>query len=233
MLQVNKLEAGYHGSGVLLGIDLHIDEGEVVALLGRNGMGKTTTIHSLMGIVKPTAGEIVFRGKRIDGLPPHIIARAGLGLVPEARQIFPTLTVRENLIATAGNRQSKTSPWTLDAVLQLFPVLEERLDTLGSLLSGGQQQMLAIGRALMTNPTLLLLDEATEGLAPLIREEIWKCLMVLKRQGCSMILVDKNVEELTQVSDRNYLIEKGTIAWSGTNEDMRENQGIMNEILSL
>jgi branched-chain amino acid transport system ATP-binding protein len=233
MLRVKKLEAGYRGSQVLCGVDFEVNQGEVVGLLGRNGMGKTTTMHSVMGMVRPTGGEITFQGRQILGLPPYVIARAGLGLVPENREIFPTLTVKENLIATEANRRGIDSPWTLDAVLDLFPVLAERLDALGSQLSGGGQQMLAIGRALMTNPALLLLDEATEGLAPLIRVQIWECLLQLKNRGCAMLVVDKNLEELMQITDRNYIIEKGAIAWSGTNQELRENADISSQFLSV
>jgi branched-chain amino acid transport system ATP-binding protein len=220
MLEVSGLEAAYGESQVLFGIDLAVAPGEVVTLLGRNGMGKTTTISAIMGILPPRAGKILFEGKPIQGLPPYRIAQAGLGLVPEGRQIFPNLTVRENLVATGANRARRARPWTLAAVLELFPALTGRLASLGGLLSGGEQQMLAIGRALMTNPSLLILDEASEGLAPLIRNEIWRCLERLKSAGQAILVIDKNVAALTRIADRHYILEKGQIVWTGGSAEL-------------
>jgi branched-chain amino acid transport system ATP-binding protein len=216
MLQVERLTAGYGDSQVLFGVDLAIEAGQVITLLGRNGMGKTTTVRTLMGLLRARGGRIRFLGREVQQLPSHRIARLGLGLVPEGRQIFPTLTVRENLIATAANRNHSAEPWTERRIYQLFPRLAERRGHLGRQLSGGEQQMLAIGRALMTNPRLLILDEATEGLAPLIREEIWHCLAELKADGLSLLLIDKHLARLQQLADRHYLIEKGRMVWSGT-----------------
>jgi branched-chain amino acid transport system ATP-binding protein len=220
MLSVSGIETCYGESQVLFGVSFEIAAGEVVTLLGRNGMGKTTTVSSIMGIVPPRAGEILFEGKPIHGRPAYRVAQLGLGLVPEGRQIFPNLTVRENLVATAANRAAHQPPWTLAAVLDLFPGLAERADSMGALLSGGEQQMLAIGRALMTNPRLLILDEATEGLAPLIREEIWNCLSMLKAQGQSVLVIDKNVTNLSRIADRHYIIERGRTVWSGTSAEL-------------
>jgi branched-chain amino acid transport system ATP-binding protein len=215
LLEVNGLVASYGTSQILFGVDLTVAESEVVTLMGRNGMGKTTTVHSIMGIVRPRGGRIVFDGREIQHLPSYRIAQAGIGLVPEGRQIFPNLTLRENLVATAARRAADSEPWTMDAVLDIFPVLAARQSSMGNLLSGGEQQMLAIGRALMTNPRLLILDEATEGLAPLVRREIWKCLERLKQNGQSILVIDKNVRDLTRIADRHYIIEKGEIAWTG------------------
>ena len=215
MLRVEAIDTYYGDSQILFGMSLEIGEGEVVTLLGRNGMGKTTTVRSIMGLTPPRAGDISFAGRPIAGRPPHIVARAGLGLVPEGRQIFPNLSVAENLHATAANRTGRTAPWTLGRVYELFPRLAERHRNMGGQLSGGEQQMLAIGRALMTNPRLLILDEATEGLAPLIRAEIWECLSGLKAEGQSILLIDKNVDILMGLADRHVVIEKGRVAWSG------------------
>jgi branched-chain amino acid transport system ATP-binding protein len=212
MLAVAQLEASYGSSQVLFGIDLVISAGEVVALLGRNGMGKTTTVRAIMGLLPPRGGTIAIDGASIAGLPAHRIAQRGLGLVPEGRQIFPNLTVRENLVATARGAGS----WTLERVYALFPRLAERADNMGSQLSGGEQQMLAIGRALMTNPRLLILDEATEGLAPLVRAEIWRVLRELKSGGLSILVIDKNVKALLRLCDRHVVIEKGRVVWTGT-----------------
>jgi branched-chain amino acid transport system ATP-binding protein len=215
MLAVKGLEAGYGGSQVLFGIDLEIGAGEVATLLGRNGMGKTTTVKAIMGLLKPRAGEVTIDGKNMAGAPPYRIAQRGIGLVPEGRQVFPTLSVEENLVATAASR-SGAARWTLARVYGLFPRLAERKGNLGTQLSGGEQQMLAIGRALMTNPRLLVLDEATEGLAPLIREEIWGCLRTLKAEGEAILVIDKNVDALARLADRHTIIEKGRVAWTGT-----------------
>ena len=218
LLEIEGLEAGYAASQVLFGLDLAVREGEVVTLLGRNGMGKTTTVRAILGLVRVQAGTIRWRGTAIDALPPERIARLGIAVVPEGRQIFPNLTVRENLVAASGNRLGADDPWTLEKIHALFPRLAERGGNMGGTLSGGEQQMLAIGRALMTNPRLLILDEATEGLAPLIREEIWNCLSMLKARGQSVLVIDKNVENLSRIADRHYIIERGRTVWSGTSE---------------
>jgi len=220
LLEVEGLETCYGLSQVLFGLSLSINSGEMVALMGRNGMGKTTTIRSIMGLTPPRAGVVSFAGKPIRGLPAFRIAQLGIGLVPEGRQIFPNLNVRENLVAASANRLGANDPWTLDKVHALFPRLAERGGNMGNQLSGGEQQMLAIGRALMTNPRLLILDEATEGLAPLIREEIWNCLSMLKARGQSVLVIDKNVENLARIADRHYIIERGRAVWSGTSEQL-------------
>ena len=216
LLEVDGIETCYGRSKVLFGISLAIAAGEMVTLMGRNGMGKTTTVRSIMGLTPAMAGSIRFAGENIRDWPSYRIAKLGIGLVPEGRQVFPNLTAQENLVATAANRSGASDPWTLDKICALFPRLAERLDSMGHQLSGGEQQMLAIGRALMTNPRLLVLDEATEGLAPLMRAEIWQCLSRLKTQGQSILLIDKNVETLTRIADRHYLIERGRVVWSGT-----------------
>jgi branched-chain amino acid transport system ATP-binding protein len=216
LLSLEGVETCYGRSQVLFGISLAIAAGEMVTLMGRNGMGKTTTVRSIMGLTPPTAGAIRFAGADIGGAAPYAIAKRGLGLVPEGRQIFPNLTVRENLVATAAERVGSENPWTLAKVHELFPRLAERAGSMGNQLSGGEQQMLAIGRALMTNPRLLILDEATEGLAPLIRAEIWRCLARLKAEGLSVLVIDKNVAALTAIADRHYLIERGRIVWTGS-----------------
>jgi branched-chain amino acid transport system ATP-binding protein len=220
MLTVRGLEAAYGASQVLFGVDFAVGAGEVVTLLGRNGMGKTTTVRTIMGILPRRAGEVLLDGARLHGLPSYRVAQHGLGLVPEGRQIFPTLTVRENLVATASNRLGLADPWTADKVFALFPQLGGRMRQLGGTLSGGEQQMLAIGRALMTNPRLLILDEATEGLAPLIRAEIWRCLERVKAAGQSILVIDKNVAALTRIADSHYVLEKGRIVWTGTSADL-------------
>ncbi len=215
LLELVNIETCYGASQVLFDVSLTIAPGEMVTLMGRNGMGKTTTVRTILGLTPPSAGSIRFDGQSIVEIAPHQIAQRGIGLVPEGRQIFPNLTTRENLIATAANRTRGTDPWTLEKVCTLFPRLAERLDSMGNQLSGGEQQMLAIGRALMTNPRLLILDEATEGLAPLIRAEIWQCLTRLKTAGQSILLIDKNVATLIRIADRHYLIERGRVVWSG------------------
>ena len=215
LLSLNQVESFYGASQALFGMSLDIERGAFVTLLGRNGMGKSTTVKSMTGLLRPARGEILFDGKPIHGAAPHRIARAGMGLVPEGRQIFPTLTVRENLVATARNRHGASSPWTLERIHSLFPRLRERGKNLGGNLSGGEQQMLAIGRALMTNPKLLILDEATEGLAPLIRAEIWQCLQTLKSDGLAILLVDKNLAALKRLADHHVIIEKGRTVWQG------------------
>jgi len=216
LLELSNIETRYGLSQVLFGLSLAVAPGELVTLMGRNGMGKTTTVRSLMGLTPAMAGSVRFDGKEIRGLPAYRVAKLGIGLVPEGRQVFPNLTARENLIAAAANRTSAANPWTLERVCALFPRLSERLVNMASQLSGGEQQMLAIGRALMTNPRLLILDEATEGLAPLIRSEIWQCLTRLKAEGQSILLIDKNVEALIRIADRHYLIERGKVVWTGT-----------------
>ena len=233
VLTVEKIETSYGASQVLFGVSLEIEAGEMVTLLGRNGMGKTTTISSIMGIIQPHAGSIVFDGSPILGLPSYKVARTGLGLVPEGRQIFPNLSVRENLVATASNRIGNTNPWTVDRVFELFPALAERRTNMGNQLSGGEQQMLAIARALMTNPRLLILDEATEGLAPLIRAEIWGVLQYLKSAGQAILIIDKNVEVLTRIADRHYVIEKGQIVWTGSSEALKNSRGVQRRYLGV
>jgi len=232
LLKVDGIETSYGLSQVLFGLSLTIMPGEVVTLMGRNGMGKTTTVRSIMGLTPARAGSIAFGGTEIRSLPSYRIAKLGLGLVPEGRQIFPNLSVRENLVATARDR-ADTSGWTLDKVHTLFPRLAERAGSMGNLLSGGEQQMLAIGRALMTNPRLLILDEATEGLAPLIREEIWRCLGLLKQAGQAILVIDKNVEALTQIADRHYLIERGRVVWTGTSRELASAPDIQRRYLGV
>ena len=214
VLELSGVETCYGLSQVLFGVSLAVGEGEVVTLMGRNGMGKTTTVRSIMGLTPARAGSIRFGGRDIRGQPAYRVAKLGIGLVPEGRQIFPNLTVRENLVATAMERES--GAWSLDRVYELFPRLAERETSMGNQLSGGEQQMLALGRALMTNPRLLILDEATEGLAPLIRQEIWRCLAQLKQTGLSILVIDKNVSALMQVADRHFLIERGRVVWTGS-----------------
>ncbi len=215
LLEVRGLEAAYGDSQVLFGVSFDVGRGEAVTLLGRNGMGKTTTISAIMGLLRARRGDILFDGAKLNGRPPFRVAQAGLGLVPEGRQIFPTLNVEENLVATAANRSGGAPRWNLPAIYDLFPKLAERRRNRGDQLSGGEQQMLAVGRALMTNPKLLILDEATEGLAPLVREEIWSCLKRLKADGQSILVVDKNLDQLTRFADRHVILEKGEVVWSG------------------
>jgi branched-chain amino acid transport system ATP-binding protein len=215
MLRVEGLQAAYGASRVLFDVSLHVGPGEFVTLMGRNGMGKTTTIRTIMGLLPASGGSVQFEGADVTGRAPEAVARLGVGLVPEGRQIFPNLTVRENLIATAADRFKRANPWNLERVVALFPRLGERHAQWARTLSGGEQQMLAIGRALMTNPKLLILDEATEGLAPVIRAEIWTCLEALKREGQSILVVDKNVGVLRRLADRHFVIERGRTVWSG------------------
>jgi branched-chain amino acid transport system ATP-binding protein len=228
MLQVRGLETAYGRSQVLFKIDFEVKAAEVVTLLGRNGMGKTTTVKSLMGICPPRAGEIRFDGAAIHGWPSYRIAQAGLGLVPEGRQVFPNLTVRENLVATARRGQ-----WTLERVFGLFPNLKERRGHYGNQLSGGEQQMLAIARALMTNPRLLILDEATEGLAPLIRADIYRSIGQLKAAGLSILVIDKDVRALTRVADRHYVLEKGRVVWTGSSAELAGNAEVQRRYLGV
>jgi len=228
MLAVRNLETAYGRSQVLFGVNLEVGGGQVVSLLGRNGMGKTTTVRSIMGIARPKAGDIKFDGKAMNGLPSYRIAQAGLGLVPEGRQVFPNLTVRENLLATA-----RKGPWTLERVYNLFGNLRERQGHYGNQLSGGEQQMLAIGRALMTNPRLLILDEATEGLAPLIRAEIYRSIERLKSEGLSILVIDKDVRALTQVADRHYVLEKGRVVWTGSSTELAADKNVQQRYLGV
>jgi branched-chain amino acid transport system ATP-binding protein len=220
MLSLRNVAASYGRSQVLFDMNLDIGAGEVVTLLGRNGMGKTTTIRAILGLTPPQQGEIVFAGERLAGRTPVAIARLGIGLVPEGRQVFPTLSVKENLVATAANRLKKSPEWSLSRVYALFPRLGERENQRAATLSGGEQQMLAVGRALMTNPSLLILDEATEGLAPVVRAEIWHCLEMLKAEGQSILIVDKNLGVLKRLASRHFAIEKGRTVWSGSSADL-------------
>jgi branched-chain amino acid transport system ATP-binding protein len=233
LLEVSDIETSYGQSRVLFGISFAIAPGEMVSLMGRNGMGKTTTVRSIMGLTRATAGSIRFAGEDIRDLPSYRVAKLGIGLVPEGRQVFSNLTTRENLVATAANRTAAAEPWTLDKVLALFPRLASRAGTMANLLSGGEQQMLAIGRALMTNPRLLILDEATEGLAPLIRDEIWRCLQSLRASGQSILVIDKNVEALTRIADRHIIIERGRVVWTGNSRDLASAIDIQHRYLGI
>jgi branched-chain amino acid transport system ATP-binding protein len=234
LLELRQLRAAYGRAQVLFGIDLSVSMGEVVTLLGRNGMGRSTTVKCLSGLLPVTGGTMTFNQQRTELLPSFEIARLGLGLVPEGRQVFPNLTVKENLVATARVRPNNAlEPWTLARVYRFFPRLQERENNLGSQLSGGEQQMLAIGRALMTNPSLMVLDEATEGLAPLIRAEIWQALAGLKAEGLSMMVIDKNLKPLLELADRHFVIEKGAIVWSGDSQGLRANSTIVHEYLGV
>ena len=223
MLVVDHIETYYAGGQALFGVSLEVHEGEVVTLLGRNGMGKSTTVRSIMGLTPARTGKITFDGKNIHRLPSYAIARLGIGLVPEGRQIFPNLTVYENIMATAANRLGDKEPYTLKGVLAIFPRLADRLNHYGNQLSGGEQQMLAVVRALMTNPKLLIMDEATEGLAPLVRKEIWRGLALIKNYGQSILIIDKNLDALMRIADRHYIMEKGRVVWSGTTAEMAGN----------
>ena len=233
MLEVDALATAYGRSQVLFGISFGVRAGEVVTLLGRNGMGKTTTVRSVMGMVRPRGGTIVFEGKPLHGLPSYRVAQAGLGLVPEGRQVFPNLTVRENLVATAARHSARAEPWTLARVFALFPQLAERRKHFGSQLSGGEQQMLAIGRALMTNPRMLILDEATEGLAPLVRIEIYRALEGLKASGLAILIIDKDLRALTRIADRHYVLEKGRVVWSGVSAELAANRELQHRTLGV
>jgi len=234
LLEVGNLTAHYGQSQVLFGISFAAREGQCITLIGRNGMGKTTTIRSLVGMQALRAGEVRFDGAPIGAWPSYRIAQAGIGLVPEMRQIFPTLTVRENLVATARLRaRPQGESWTLERVYALFPRLREREGHLGSLLSGGEQQMLAIGRALMTNPRLLVLDEATEGLAPLVRAEIWSCLERLKREGLTLLVIDKNIAALKRLADRHYIVEKGRIVWEGDSASLSASPEVLHQYVGV
>ena len=233
MLKVRDLAVFYGPSQALFGMDLDVAAGEVVTLMGRNGMGKTTTVNAVMGLLPAARGSVEFEGARVEGLPAFRIARLGLGLVPEGRQIFPNLSVRENLVAAAANRTARPSPWTLERVFEFFPRLAERQRNMGNQLSGGEQQMLAIGRALTTNPKLLILDEATEGLAPIIRQEIWACLARLKREGQSILVIDKNVGALVGLADRHHIVEKGRVVWTGSSEALSRDSDLQQKYLGV
>jgi branched-chain amino acid transport system ATP-binding protein len=233
MLKVENISTFYGASQALFGVSLQIEESAVVTLLGRNGMGKSSTIRSIMGLTPVRSGTIQFSGKEIHKFPSYKIARLGIGLVPEGRQIFPNLTVRENIIATAANYQRSREPYSLEDILTIFPRLGDRLENYGNQLSGGEQQMLAVGRALMINPRLLILDEATEGLAPLIRKEIWRGLNILKNKGLAILIVDKNLDALMAISDHHYIMEKGAIAWHGSNEELRSNPELRSRYLGV
>jgi branched-chain amino acid transport system ATP-binding protein len=233
LLEVSNIETCYGQSRVLFGISFAVAPGEVMSLLGRNGMGKTTTVRSIMGLTPAAAGAIRFAGEDIRDLPSYQVAQRGIGLVPEGRQVFPNLTTRENLVATAADRRAVKGPWSLDKVLALFPRLATRAGTMANLLSGGEQQMLAIGRALMTNPRLLILDEATEGLAPLIRDEIWRCLQSLRAAGQSILVIDKNVDALTRIADRHTIIERGRVVWSGNSRELASAPDIQHRYLGI
>jgi len=233
LLELRDVETCYGLSQVLFGMSLAVAPGEVVTLMGRNGMGKTTTVRSIMGLTPALRGTIRFAGREIRALPSYQVAKLGIGVVPEGRQTFPNLSARENLIATAANRGGAAEPWSLDKVCALFPRLAERISNMASQLSGGEQQMLAIGRALMTNPRLLILDEATEGLAPLIRAEIWQCLARLKAAGQSILLIDKNIEALIRIADRHYLIERGKVVWAGSSAELAAAPAIQHRYLGV
>ncbi len=233
MLELDGVETFYGTIQALFGMTLSCEGGQVTTLLGRNGMGKTTTVGSIVGTVPSRAGTIRFDGEVISGKPAYAVAQRGIGLVPEGRQVFPNLSVRENLIATAANYSGSDDPWTLERVLDFFPRLAERLHNQGAQLSGGEQQMLAIGRALMLNPRLLILDEATEGLAPLIRQEIWRRLEELKQSGLTILLIDKNIDELTHIADRHYIIEKGQVVWSGDSDALTGDDELKSRYLGI
>lgn len=233
MLKVSGLTTHYGSSQALFGIDFEFGSGEVATLLGRNGMGKTTTINSIMGIIAASSGSITFENSELVGQPSFKIANLGLGLVPEGRQIFPNLSLWENLIATASNHLGVADPWTVERVFELFPELAERRSSMGNLLSGGEQQMLAIGRALMTNPKLLILDEATEGLAPIIRQKIWAAIRQIRKQDISILVVDKNLKDLLKIADRNFIIERGKIVWTGTSDELRADRDALQRYLGV
>jgi branched-chain amino acid transport system ATP-binding protein len=233
MLKVSALETYYGTSQALFGMTFEVNSGEVVTLMGRNGMGKTTTVNSIIGIVPPASGSIEFAGQEVSKLASFKTANLGIGLVPEGRQVFPNLSVRENLVATASNHQKLDDPWTIEKVYAMFPELELRATSMGNLLSGGEQQMLAIGRALMTNPRLLVLDEATEGLAPLIREKIWAALADIRKSGLSILLVDKNLKDLLKLADRHFIVEKGQVVWSGTSAQLSKAEDVQKRYLGV
>ncbi|MDD9857051.1 MAG: ABC transporter ATP-binding protein [Gammaproteobacteria bacterium] len=232
-LAVKNIETFYGGSQALFGLSLEARGGAATSLLGRNGMGKTTTVNSIIGTLRCRRGEIFYRGEKISDLPAFAVAQKGIGLVPEGRQIFPNLNVRENLTATAANYNNSPAPWTLDSVLDLFPQLKKRLNNMGDQLSGGEQQMLATGRALMLNPELLILDEATEGLAPLVQRDFWRKLHEIKQTGISLLIIDKNLHELCRLADYHYIIEKGAIAWHGASDALRSDAALKARYLGI
>ena len=231
MLEINDIQAFYGASQALFGTCFKVKPGQVVTLMGRNGMGKTTSVHCIMGMLPVREGEVWWEGQQVTNLPSYRVAQMGIGLVPEGRQIFPNLTVLENLVATAKLTNNKARSWSLDRVLDMFPALAVRLKGPGNLLSGGEQQMLAIGRALMTNPRLLILDEATEGLAPLVRRDIWTCLGQLKAEGLSILVIDKNVRDLAAIADHHFIIEKGCIVWQGDSRSLLDGSDVMSRYL--
>jgi branched-chain amino acid transport system ATP-binding protein len=233
LLEVENLQTTYGASQVLFGISMTISPGEVVTLLGRNGMGKTTTVRSIMGLTRPFKGNVSFRGTRIESLAPDRIARLGIALVPEGRQIFPNLSVREHLVAFSENRSGSKDPWSVERAFDFFPRLKARENNMGNQLSGGEQQMLAIGRALVTNPHLLILDEATEGLAPLVREEIWKCLERLRAAGQTILVIDKYIERLVKLADRHTIIERGRVAWQGSSRELDADRNLWHRYLGV
>ncbi|WP_039875955.1 ABC transporter ATP-binding protein [Herbaspirillum frisingense] len=233
LLEVEGLTGGYGASQVLFGIDLRVSEGEVVTLLGRNGMGKTTTLRTILGLNRPTGGQVRFRGEAIHAASADAIARRGIAIVPEGRQIFKNLSVEENLSAFAARRNGRDNPWTLEKIYQQFPRLKERRGNGGGQLSGGEQQMLAIGRALMTNPHLLILDEATEGLAPLVREEIWSCLKALREYGLTIIVIDKYIKRLIGFADQHTILEKGKVVWQGDSAQLSVQTELWDQYLSV
>jgi len=233
LLEVKDIETSYGASQVLFRVSFNVAEGELITLIGRKGMGKSTTVKTIMGVLSPKAGSIAFRGRFVHGAPSYVVGRSGVSVVPEGRQVFPNLTVRENLVATARKPSHGAAPWTLDKVYAMFPRLRERARNLGSNLSGGEQQMLAIGRALLTNPELLILDEATEGLAPLARAEIWKTLSQLKSSGLALIVIDKNIGPLLRLADRHYVMEKGRIVWQGSSDDLRAHPEVLHEYVGV
>ena len=233
MLEVKGIETSYGASQILFGVSLTVREGQVVTLLGRNGMGKTTTVKSIMGVATYKSGRVLFAGQDLTGRPSYEVARSGIAYVPEGRHVFPNLTVRENIIATERHTANDRDPWTYEKVLGLFPALSERQDHSGNALSGGEQQMVAISRALMTNPKLLILDEATEGLAPLIRREIWRCLENLSETGLAILVIDKNIEQLLRVADHHYILEKGEVVWQGDSERLRKEKQLLEQHLGL
>jgi len=233
LLEIQGLEAGYGASQVLFGLDLSVREGEVATLLGRNGMGKTTTVRAILGLVPARGGTIRWRGEAIGGFSPQRIARLGIGVVPEGRQVFPNLTVRENLVAFAVERAAAKSAWTLGKVWEFFPQLRERASQLGGRLSGGEQQMLAIGRALMTNPALLIVDEATEGLAPRVRDEVWRCFDALRAAGQTLLVIDKHVERLVALGDRHTIVERGRVVWAGDSRQLASDRVLWHQYLGV
>jgi branched-chain amino acid transport system ATP-binding protein len=233
LLEVRDIETFYGSSQALFGMSFGVRQGEFATLIGRNGMGKTTTIKSIMGLLKPKGGGVMFDARPLARLPAYRVAQLGIGLVPEGRQVFPNLSVRENLVATANNRVRAAEPWTLERIYAMFPRLKERERNLGANLSGGEQQMLAVGRALMTNPRLLILDEATEGLAPLIRQEIWDCLARLKAAGQTIIVIDKNIGPLLKLADTHHIVEKGRVVWSGSSASLRDQPALLHQYVGV